>query len=499
MSQGNTWSPTTGTVTGLNLTNNYNAAFQALQSSNSGVTAPANDISGAPVLGQPWLDTSSAGLGKFKYFDGVSWLQWGVMDETNHIWQPVIGGGSASLASAGTVDLGSVNPAAVTISGTTTITSFGSSAVIGQFKFLKFSGALTLTYNATSLILPTAANIPTAAGDTAIAKCLGSGNWEIIQYSRASGIALTASLSLIPFASVMFNGTLASSVAGNAMTIALKTAVGVDPSAGDPVIITIPIGGNYTTLTITSALSITVPAGATLGTVNGQTNRIWLGIFNNSGTPVLGVYNSVDSAGPNILCWDESSFPNGTAITSGSGNSQTWYTASTTTGQPFRIIGYVESTQATAGTWASAASKISLYGPGIKRPGDIVKTRSATISAGSTSTSATFAPLTSQNITIAPSSAANMISVFANGTIGNGGTGNAAIRLSRGTTANTNMFGSESLIATGAAFTAAGSVAGCDFPNTAGSTTYSVQGLISTGTLTYSSTPTFMLAQEIQV
>jgi hypothetical protein len=50
---------------------------------------------------------------------------------------------------------------------------------------LRFSGALTLTYNATSLILPGAANITTAAGDTLEAVSLGSGNWVVTVYQSA--------------------------------------------------------------------------------------------------------------------------------------------------------------------------------------------------------------------------------------------------------------------------------------------------------------------------
>jgi hypothetical protein len=51
-----------------------------------------------------------------------------------------------------------------------------------------FSGILTLTYNATSLILPSsAANIATAAGDVAEFIYLGSGNWKALNYAKASG------------------------------------------------------------------------------------------------------------------------------------------------------------------------------------------------------------------------------------------------------------------------------------------------------------------------
>jgi hypothetical protein len=94
------------------------------------------------------------------------------------------------LASATTTNLGSIVGRNVRITGTTTITSFGSSASTSYpYYNLKFSGSLLLTYNATSLILPTVGNITTAANDTAIALYLGSGNWQIVQYTRAAATA----------------------------------------------------------------------------------------------------------------------------------------------------------------------------------------------------------------------------------------------------------------------------------------------------------------------
>jgi hypothetical protein len=52
---------------------------------------------------------------------------------------------------------------------------------------LVFAGALTFTHNATSLILPGAANITTAAGDVAWMESLGSGNWRCLVYMPAAG------------------------------------------------------------------------------------------------------------------------------------------------------------------------------------------------------------------------------------------------------------------------------------------------------------------------
>src|SRR6185295_18593913 len=69
----------------------------------------------------------------------------------------------------------------------------GSTAPTGAVKDVKFSGALQLTHNATSFILPAGANINTVAGDCLRAVHEGSGNWRITAYERASGTALVAS------------------------------------------------------------------------------------------------------------------------------------------------------------------------------------------------------------------------------------------------------------------------------------------------------------------
>lgn len=92
----------------------------------------------------------------------------------------------ATVASAATVDLGGQTSPNVIISGTTTITSFGTVAE-GIERNVTFSGVLTLTHNATSLILPGGANITTAAGDCASFLSLGGGNWRCTTYSPATG------------------------------------------------------------------------------------------------------------------------------------------------------------------------------------------------------------------------------------------------------------------------------------------------------------------------
>lgn len=95
----------------------------------------------------------------------------------------------ADIASAATTDIGAATGNYVVVTGTTTITGLGT-VQAGTRRIVNFSGILTLTHNATSLILPTGANIITAAGDTATFVSLGSGNWVCTDYNRKSGAAL---------------------------------------------------------------------------------------------------------------------------------------------------------------------------------------------------------------------------------------------------------------------------------------------------------------------
>jgi hypothetical protein len=300
------------------------------------------------------------------------------------------------------------------------------------------------------------------------------------------------------------------SVATNALTIALKDRNGNDPTPVSPAIIAFRdptiANGDLVIRAITTPLSITIPSTATIGTVNAQANRLWVGLFDNAGTPVLGVYNSLNSTGPSIDCWDETNVATGTAIAGASNTPQTWYTNGTVTSKAFRVIGFVESTQATAGTWATTPSKVALFGPGVKRPGETITGPIAkTNSTANTTTSASFVVLTNSEISITPSSAANLIRVRAAGTM-SGSNGSAInAQLSRGTVAATNMIGS---INEGSAAGIAGSITymvalvAYDIPNVTTSITYAVQGNAASAiTMTFpvSGLAAVMEIEEIQI
>lgn len=99
-----------------------------------------------------------------------------------------------ALASASNTDLGSIPSHNISLTGTATITTFGSSANLAYPIYnIYFAGVMTITYNSGILVLPGAANIVTAAGDTAVMLYGGLGSWIMASYTRANGQALVFS------------------------------------------------------------------------------------------------------------------------------------------------------------------------------------------------------------------------------------------------------------------------------------------------------------------
>jgi hypothetical protein len=109
---------------------------------------------------------------------GLSAVSYGLLSSDN---PSIPSTAQQTLASATTTILASARGQSLHISGTTTITGFGN-APSGMLRQVIFDGALTLTHNGTSLILPGAVNITTAAGDSGWFVSEGSGNWRCVSF-----------------------------------------------------------------------------------------------------------------------------------------------------------------------------------------------------------------------------------------------------------------------------------------------------------------------------
>jgi microcystin-dependent protein len=87
MSQGSVVVPTSGTVSGLTMANDINAALDAIRTCWAGGSAPAADT---PEEGQLWLNTSTT-LPTLNQYTGSGWAPVAVIDTTNNIWLPTYG------------------------------------------------------------------------------------------------------------------------------------------------------------------------------------------------------------------------------------------------------------------------------------------------------------------------------------------------------------------------------------------------------------------------
>lgn len=237
------------------------------------------------------------------------------------------------VASAATVNLTTSAPSTrnIRITGTTTITAFTVAA--GQTYFVSFSGALTLTNNA-SIVTNTGANITTAAGDSCIIRATAANTVEVISYDRVSSILGNQIQPIV------------ASVAANALTVTLN------PTSLDFRSATLGTG-TPVNRNVSTAISVVVPSGATLGTVNAVQSDIVVLAIDNAGTVELAVVNiagGVDLSETGVIST--------TTISAGATSASVIYSTTGRTNVAYRVVGVVRSTQATAGTWASAPTLV---------------------------------------------------------------------------------------------------------------------------------------------
>lgn len=176
--------------------------------------------------------------------------------------------------------------------------------------------------------------------------------------NTAANAASTAALAA-GHARLMTNCSFTISVAANAMTIALKTAAGTDPSVSDPIKVAFRsatlASGAYVVRSITSALSLVVSAGSTLGFVTSELNSLHIGFIDNAGTVELAVSKSGS-------LWLEdrvvSTTAEGGAGAADSGTTLYSTTARSNVACRLACIARITADASTAGNWTAAPSRI---------------------------------------------------------------------------------------------------------------------------------------------
>jgi hypothetical protein len=143
---------------------------------------------------------------------------------------------------------------------------------------------------------------------------------------------------------------ITASVAASALTITLNPTI-LDFRSS-------PLtSGTVTTLLVATAISLTIPSTSTMGTVNAVQSRIVVLAINDGGTVKLA---AVNIAGGSPL--DETTLITTTAAVAAGNSATAYYSTAVATSVAYRVVGYIESTQATAGTWATAPSTIQGMG-----------------------------------------------------------------------------------------------------------------------------------------
>lgn len=201
--------------------------------------------------------------------------------------------------------------------------------------------------------------------------------------------ALQAVQATIP-ENLFHNLSLSCTATSNALTIAIKTAAGGDPSSSSPTRIAFrnasQATGDYTVVSLTGANSLVLSSGSTLGVstiaVFGTAFgfRIWVVAFNDGGTVRLGAINCLDTPSTgihNIFALAGTGIASSTAE-GGAGaadSAHVFYTGTAVSSKAYTILGYFvyESPLTTQGVWDVGPTKIQLFGPTTPLPGHIVQ------------------------------------------------------------------------------------------------------------------------------
>lgn len=226
---------------------------------------------------------------------------------------------------------------------------------------------------------------------------------------------------VVGFPTPELNLGLSVTAAANALTINLLTASGATPSPSSPVYVSFrdPLAsvGTLTTLSITSALSLVISSGSTLGVASAVPFRLWIVMFNDGGTPRLGVINCAGAYNATPIHEDR---VNSSIAEGGAGAADSagiFYTGVAATNKSLRILGYAEWSPSgiTAGSWTiTNLGYVQVMGPGIKKPGDVVAVYGF---AGSSILNASTALTDITNAFVSPilKSAANKVACFVGG------------------------------------------------------------------------------------
>lgn len=208
--------------------------------------------------------------------------------------------------------------------------------------------------------------------------------------TAGSGVTITngsGSITIAASGSSTYNDPLALqnvglsiTVGSSAITIALKQQDGsTDPSTGSAACniafaSATATTGSTTMRSVTSALSMTVSNGSSLGFAStSATQRVWVGAIDNSGTVELCTWTSL--SGTNLRRYVDGEIVT-TTSEGGAGaadSAQTIYSTTARTSKALRILGYFEIQAAGSFAWTNSPTVVRVMQPGMPRTGDRIQ------------------------------------------------------------------------------------------------------------------------------
>ena len=199
-------------------------------------------------------------------------------------WNSLISANEVSVASAATCDLGAAGALFVQITGNTAITSFGTGT--NKLRFVRFAQALTLTHNASSLILLGGASRTTAAGDVGIYASDANGHWRERSYFLAASAPGGGGGGSGTVTSVGLSLPAEFAVSGSPVTGAgTLTATKANQSAN--LVYAGPVSGSAAAPSFRALVAADIPT-LSYGSVSSAGLALDSGLYTVSGSPVTG-------------------------------------------------------------------------------------------------------------------------------------------------------------------------------------------------------------------
>jgi len=171
---------------------------------------------------------------------------------------------------------------------------------------------------------------------------------------------------------------------------------------GGPAVVAFPNAdvsiGDYKLTTISQPVQpLVIASGSTMAFSANVPGKLWVVLFDDISGPALGVINCVGTN--SIYPLGQNQLASTSATSGGASTAQVIYSNRAIVGRPFIILGYMtfEAGLATPGTWNSNPTRVRLYGPGVKLPGDTVQIISVQSGAGVTVISAIITPTSAAN------------------------------------------------------------------------------------------------------